>query len=486
MMNNFRKSISGRPGSNIPRPTGAGVFSTNSSINTGGGSSGGGGGGGGGVSHFNRNHDTYLFPILKPQAIVSCMSDVQVPCTEDDLARPTPQKMLVVYEAFMDVAMGYAKDDCYLDDIQEMKVVSHPEFVVDGVRFYVFLQQLTSMMHEVGVFDFSSRDVTKPEADRARRILSAVINFAKFREDQQQDFFNAMRESDEVIDLIVEHEKEHEQMTQELEAIKQRKIAQEPRVEELRIMNQNYALEMEEYKKQEMETTRLKDEVTQERGGLVERHRELTAAIDKATKELDAVQAQRVHVPETLEQELAQLPDSIQSLTAQVDQHRKQVQLKFSAVDRIDSVPRELHSIREMMAGTLALLEKYHHGAHELEALKSTIENRKLNDMTLKSKLEQTERLTRNIEDKARSMKESTDKKREQHDVDSANQERAIASAEEQLFESRRLLEERRRRQAEIWQREDKYAQEVTGQMENLKHLFECYASEVVQALRIN
>lgn len=77
--------------------------------------------------HLTRNvQETYHFPILKPQAIVSCMSDVQVPCTEDDLARPTPQKVLVVYEAFMDVATGCVKDDCYLDDIQEMKIVQHP------------------------------------------------------------------------------------------------------------------------------------------------------------------------------------------------------------------------------------------------------------------------------------------------------------------------------------------------------------------------
>ncbi|KAF9928180.1 kinetochore-associated Ndc80 complex subunit nuf2 [Linnemannia zychae] len=414
------------------------------------------------------------------------MSDVQVPCTEDDLARPTPQKMLIVYEAFMDVALGFAKDDCYLDDIQEMKIVSHPEFVIDGVRFYIFLQQLASMMHEVGVNDFSSRDVTKPEADRVRRVLSAVINFAKFREDRQPAFFQEMREADEVIDLIVDREKEHEQMTQELENIKQKRIAQEPRVEELKIINQNLALEMEEYKRQEIETTRLKDEVTKERSGLAERNKELNAALEKATKELDILQSQRVHVPETLEQDLVQIPESIQSLIAQVDQHRKQVQTKYAAVDRIESVPRELISVREMMSVTLALLEKYHQGADELETLKSTIENRKLTDMTLTSKLDQTERLTRNTEEKHRILRETLQQKRDQHEADVASQDRALAEAEERLLESRRVLEEKRKRQAEIWSREERYAQEVTAQMENLKHQFELYSSEVVQALRIN
>lgn len=87
--------------------------------------------------HSNRNvQETYHFPILEPQAIVSCMSDVQVACTEDDLARPTPQKMLVVYEAFMDVATGSPKDDIYLDDIQEMKIVSHPVCPSEAMAFF--------------------------------------------------------------------------------------------------------------------------------------------------------------------------------------------------------------------------------------------------------------------------------------------------------------------------------------------------------------
>jgi len=39
-------------------------------------------------------------------------------------------------------------------------------------------------MEQVGVDDFSLRDIVKPETAHVRRILSAVINFAKFREER--------------------------------------------------------------------------------------------------------------------------------------------------------------------------------------------------------------------------------------------------------------------------------------------------------------
>ena len=43
-------------------------------------------------------------------------------------------------------------------------------------------------MTVVGVDDFSLRDVIKPEGVQVRRILSAIINFAKFREERMTVF----------------------------------------------------------------------------------------------------------------------------------------------------------------------------------------------------------------------------------------------------------------------------------------------------------
>jgi len=40
------------------------------------------------------------------------------------------------------------------------------------------------LMSKIGVENFSIRDVIKPEPLRLRRDLSALINFAKFREDR--------------------------------------------------------------------------------------------------------------------------------------------------------------------------------------------------------------------------------------------------------------------------------------------------------------
>lgn len=55
-------------------------------------------------------------------------------------------------------------------------------------------------MVEVGIDDFSFKDLIRPEGPRLRIILSAVINFAKFREEQLGVFEDFNRKSDELVE----------------------------------------------------------------------------------------------------------------------------------------------------------------------------------------------------------------------------------------------------------------------------------------------
>ncbi|KAI1315017.1 kinetochore-associated Ndc80 complex subunit nuf2 [Mortierella claussenii] len=484
--------MAGRPGSNIPRP--ATNTTLNSSINASSSSASNTGGASKSLTATNAHHrpnnaaahEAYHFPLLKPQAIVSCLTDIQVSWTEDELARPTPQKMLLVYEIFLDMATEASRDDCSLDEIQDMGIASSAEFVIDAVRFYIFLYQLTNMMYDVGVPDFSSRDLTKPEAERVRRVLSAVINFAKFKEDRQGPIFEDLRPSDQVIGMIPECERDHRQLMEEIEALRQQKLQQEPKIEEYKVVNQALAEEMEICKKREAQTTRQKDEVTKERHLLNEQSKELSAAVEKANKELEVLRLQLVHIPETLESDLLQLPESIQSLVGQVEQHRRQVQSRYAAVERIESVPREVATILEMMNDTLDLLDKLQQEVLMVDSVKSQIEKQRLEVSTLETKLKQNERQTKVLEDKIRTLHVNQQPRRVQQETELSEQESVGLDVESKLMESRRILEERRRKHVEVIQKAEKFAQEGTASWEQLKHQFECYTTELIQAMRLS
>ncbi|KAG0295281.1 kinetochore-associated Ndc80 complex subunit nuf2 [Dissophora globulifera] len=473
-----RQSLLGRPSSGIPRltstPAGGNSGNPNSNI-SGPSSSHLAPKLNAGPRHLSRTtSEVYHFPLLKVQAIVSCLADVQISWTEDELARPTPQKMLLVYETFLDILTGKLRDDCTMNDIQSMEVTAYPVWA------------FTNMMYEVGVTDFTSRDVTKPEAERVRRVLSAVINFAKFKEDRQGFFMTELESSEELLEAIDDCDREHEQLSLELDTHKQRKLAQEPKVEEQKAINERLADDLQTYQRREHDVKRRKDEVTKERRILNERQTVLLAALEKTTEELNALQAQRVDVPETLEQDLVQIPQSISSLQADINQRRKQVQGQYAAVERMETVRRDLVGVLEVMSDALNLLDQSHRDAAEVDSVKSQIERENLNMSTYKAKLEQMERQIKGLDEKSSSLARTHKTRREQQEIENAELEKERLEAEEKLRESRRVLDETRRRRAEILQREQMWADEVTAAMENVKFQVECYQSVALEALRLN
>ena len=52
----------------------------------------------------------WVFPALKNADIVMCMNELGVPFCDEDLQKPTPQRMQMVYEAFADILMGYTRE----------------------------------------------------------------------------------------------------------------------------------------------------------------------------------------------------------------------------------------------------------------------------------------------------------------------------------------------------------------------------------------
>lgn len=117
-----RQSVLGRTGSGIPRPTSAAGSTLPSTGSTSSNASSGVKLGSSLIHSSSRSsaNEVFHFPILKPQAIISCLADLSVSWTEDDLTRPSPQKVLLVYETFLEVAMGRQRDDCSLEDLQNM------------------------------------------------------------------------------------------------------------------------------------------------------------------------------------------------------------------------------------------------------------------------------------------------------------------------------------------------------------------------------
>ncbi|KAJ2013725.1 kinetochore-associated Ndc80 complex subunit nuf2, partial [Coemansia sp. S85] len=121
---------------------------------------------------------------MASQDILDVMGQLEIPISEEDLDRPTPQRVQTWYEAFLFILKGISLEQMGSSDVELLDVTDFPESHGDDIFLMSFYANMSTLLQQVGVDDFSLRDMLKPEPIRVRRILSGVCNFAMFRDDR--------------------------------------------------------------------------------------------------------------------------------------------------------------------------------------------------------------------------------------------------------------------------------------------------------------
>ncbi|KAG0254730.1 kinetochore-associated Ndc80 complex subunit nuf2 [Actinomortierella ambigua] len=435
-------------------------------------------------ANTSNKPETFHFPMLKSQAILSCMKDVEVPFTEEELARPNATKMQIVYEAMLDIAVGSAREDLFLQDVEAMGLVAYPDIVVDAVRFYVFLDQMTNMMQKVGIPDFSSRDITKPEADRVRRVLSAVINFIKFRVERQSNFFQELVKMDGLIETIADGEREYEDTMAELEHVRQKRKADEPKIEEQKAINHQLAAELEELKRIEVQLSRTKSEVMNERIQLQQRSKSLDEALAMSKAEFNALKAEVVEVPDNLERDLEELPAKIQRAQEQHAQLTKRLAERQRWLGRIDRVPQDLQPITEQCQSTFGFQQEVQESRQRAFQLENDIVDKQMAVTDLKNRIEQLDLLVAKTTENLTKNTNTTKQRVEKLEEETAAQEETYLEAESVLNASRAALEEQMRKYNDLHDREARLTAETRELLEQNRALFEGYCTRLFSAFQ--
>ena len=138
---------------------------------------------------------TYSFPILGNHEIIACLGELDIPLTEQDLLKPHPDTLYRAYEEMVVLLCGESREAMYAPELDAADVLEFPELYEEAIGNLKFTRRLFDLMRRCGVPDFTLRDLTKPEYTRTRRNVSAVINFAKFREEQVAQYEATQGES---------------------------------------------------------------------------------------------------------------------------------------------------------------------------------------------------------------------------------------------------------------------------------------------------
>ena len=182
----------------------------------------------------------------------------------EDLKKPSPQKIQLVFEMFADLLMGVRKETVGpVLNAAAQQVLEFPETQTDSHTLMAFYVSLSQLMLECGIEDFTFTDLAKPDSMRLTRILSYVINFTRFREERaniiDEHFGKAQKAKEKIEQLYFENE----DLNNRLQELKMQRLKEEPMIKKAKEVLSALVADLETLRKKQETLTNDFDKLKQ-------------------------------------------------------------------------------------------------------------------------------------------------------------------------------------------------------------------------------
>jgi|TARA_B100000524_G_scaffold233545_1_gene124129 kinetochore protein Nuf2 len=81
----------------------------------------------------------YSFPLLKSGEILLCLHELQIASTEEDLQKPNPLKVQLIYSQFIELLLNQRREDMVQPAFSGIQELEFPELHEESVPTISFL-----------------------------------------------------------------------------------------------------------------------------------------------------------------------------------------------------------------------------------------------------------------------------------------------------------------------------------------------------------
>lgn len=187
----------------------------------------------------------------------------------EDLKKPAPVKVQLVFEMFADVLMGVRR--ATVEPILRaaaQDTLEYPEMQTDAHTLMAFYCSLRQLMLECGIDDFNYNDLAKPDSGRLTRILSYLINFTRFREGRAGIIDENFQKSENAKEKIEQLCYENEELSSRIQALRALRIKEEPLIKKAKELRKELVADLEALRKKQHALTTDLDNLKQARASM--------------------------------------------------------------------------------------------------------------------------------------------------------------------------------------------------------------------------
>jgi len=267
-----------------------------------------------------------------------CMHELDIPLEDNELENPKHAVVRSVYEALCEICTGTAAVELSPEDHEAAKdALSFEELHEDSIPAVASFRQLVKLMHACGVYDISVWDFVRPTSERFKRNLSAIINFAKFREERMITYAEMAAASDALLEKKAQIDEENAALQARIDAIMKEREAEAPAVEELEEACRKLEADINECNKQQAVIKYDAGEIKNQINAVRDQISSMQFETLNVQEESDNLKGNIVRSPERLRRELDEEHESLEKRkerAAQLEEDCGAVERKVMAVRR--------------------------------------------------------------------------------------------------------------------------------------------------------
>lgn len=301
----------------------------------------------------------HTFPILPPRTLCEFLEDLKFPMDMEDLKHPSTNSVRDVYLHFIEMLTGVTWEQMQQPQLQAAETLTFPELHKESIPQLTFIHHLSTVLGKVGCPDFTPADLNKPSAKRLICHLSALINFARFREDVMLKYEEYSAEVDEHIKIQQQLQKHNNEKAAHIKVIKEERAQQLPQVEALQKEIEEATSDQHKLNKHFAQVQAENDGVNKK---MADRNAELAEIKFKmigVKQEISELQGQCVSSPEKLRKNIRDLGHSISLEKDKLSEESKKLHKLHAKSDALEAAEKELGKVMRQVEEIEAEVTKY-------------------------------------------------------------------------------------------------------------------------------
>lgn len=253
------------------------------------------------------------FPVLDFGQIAEQLNEVaEYGISEELLIRPTQQYVCKLYGDIIDWFLGISQYHLRTALESASKQLESPDSIAESRVLMGLHRHVYKFLVDCGVDDFNIMDLVKPEPNRLRRMLSAVVGFAIFREDRMKEHADIVEQSRKYAREFESLESQHEVLTTEIQNLEEKVELDNEKAKQISAYNQQVETELRKLKKVQEELTSQHSMYKQKKQALVQKLEDENFLIVTAKKSNEKIRPYIVDSPDVLHKINADMAASLQ------------------------------------------------------------------------------------------------------------------------------------------------------------------------------